>query len=79
MAVVNFIIGSDFKWLILSFALPWTLALALYWLERSIYQVLASKHAAGRTSLPSPGDTCIRDAAGSPHAKPIVNNDGCHD
>ena len=59
MAVVNFIIGSDFKWLIVSFALPWTLALALYWLERSdsrsevdIYQVLASKLAAGRTSLP---------------------------
>lgn len=35
MAVVNFIIASDFKWLILSFALPWTVALGLYWIERS--------------------------------------------
>ena len=34
MAVVNFIIASDFKWLILSFFLVWTLALALYGLER---------------------------------------------
>ena len=30
MAVLNFVIASDFKWLILSFALPWVLALALY-------------------------------------------------
>ena len=35
MAVVNFIIASDFKWLILSFTLPWATALALYWLEQS--------------------------------------------
>lgn len=33
MAVVNFSIASDFKWLILSFCLPWLLALALYWAE----------------------------------------------
>lgn len=30
MAAVNFAIASDFKWLILSFTLPWALALALY-------------------------------------------------
>ena len=35
MAVVNFIIGSDFKWLLLSFAVPWALALALYRIERN--------------------------------------------
>lgn len=35
MAVVNVIIDSDFKWLILSFVFLWALALALYWLERS--------------------------------------------
>ena len=35
MAVVNFIIASDFKWLILSFTLPWATAIVLYWLERS--------------------------------------------
>ncbi|MEP7012828.1 MAG: hypothetical protein ABJC13_21100 [Acidobacteriota bacterium] len=35
MAVVNFMIASDFKWLILSFVLPWGLALALYWNERT--------------------------------------------
>ena len=33
MAVVNFSIGSDFKWLILSFGLPWVVALALYLIE----------------------------------------------
>ena len=35
MVVVNFVIASDFRWLILSFALPWAVALALYWIERS--------------------------------------------
>ena len=34
MVVVNFIIGSDFKWLLLSFALPWVLALLLYRYEQ---------------------------------------------
>ena len=34
MAAVNFLIASDFKWLILSFSLVWAAALALYWLER---------------------------------------------
>ena len=35
MAVVNFIIASDFKWLILTFVIPWVLALVLYRIERS--------------------------------------------
>lgn len=35
MALVNFMIASDFKWLILVFTLPWVLALVLYQLERS--------------------------------------------
>lgn len=30
MTVVNFIIGSDFKWLLLTFTLPWVIALILY-------------------------------------------------
>ena len=34
MAVVNFTIDSDFKWMILSFAIPWVFALALYRFER---------------------------------------------
>ena len=34
MAVVNFIIGSDFKWLILILVFPWILALVLYHVER---------------------------------------------
>ena len=34
MAAVNFIIASDFKWLILSFSLVWAVALVLYCLER---------------------------------------------
>ena len=35
MAVVNFMIASNFKWVILSFALIWALALALYRIERT--------------------------------------------
>jgi hypothetical protein len=34
MAVVNFIIASDFRWLLLSFVLPWIAALALYRIEK---------------------------------------------
>ena len=33
MAVVNFIIVSDFKWLILAFVLPWIIALVAYQFE----------------------------------------------
>jgi hypothetical protein len=35
MAVVNFLIDSDFKWLIMAFGVPWGVALALYWIERN--------------------------------------------
>ena len=35
MAAVNVLIASDFRWLILSFVVPWALALALYRSERS--------------------------------------------
>ena len=35
MAAVNLLIASDFRWLILSFVVPWALALALYRSERS--------------------------------------------
>lgn len=34
MTVVNFIIGSDFKWLLFLCALPWVAALILYRIER---------------------------------------------
>jgi len=33
MAVVNFIIGSDFRWLLFGFALLWGIALLLFWIE----------------------------------------------
>jgi hypothetical protein len=33
MAAVNFIIGSDFKWLLLAFAILWAIALGLYRIE----------------------------------------------
>ena len=33
MVIVNFIIASDFKWILLSFALLWALAMVLYCLE----------------------------------------------
>ena len=34
MTVVNFIIGSDFKWVLLTFTLPWVIALILYRLHK---------------------------------------------
>jgi len=33
MVVVNFMIDSDFKWLLLAFSLPWVVALVLSWRE----------------------------------------------
>jgi len=35
MVMVNFIIDSDFKWLLLSFTLPWIASLWLYGQERA--------------------------------------------
>jgi hypothetical protein len=35
MAVVNFAIGSDFKWVLLGMALIWALSLAVFWLEEN--------------------------------------------
>lgn len=34
MAIVNFMIGSDFKWVLLGMALVWAASLALFWLEK---------------------------------------------
>ena len=34
MTVVNFMIGSDFKWILLIFTLPWMIALFLYRLDK---------------------------------------------
>lgn len=31
MAIANFLIDSDFKWLLLAFTLPWVVALVLSW------------------------------------------------
>lgn len=35
MAVVNFVINSDFKWALLGMALLWACSLALFWREKS--------------------------------------------
>ena len=35
MAVVNFAIDSDFKWVLLGMALIWALSLAVFWLEKN--------------------------------------------
>lgn len=35
MVVVNFMIASDFRWLLLAFTLPWAIALVLYGRERA--------------------------------------------
>jgi hypothetical protein len=34
MAIVNFMIASDFKWVLLGMALVWALSLVLFWLEK---------------------------------------------
>lgn len=34
MAVVNFMIDSDFKWVLLGMALLWVCSLVLFWIER---------------------------------------------
>ncbi len=34
MTIVNFMLDSDFKWLLLAFALVWGLALVLFWLGK---------------------------------------------
>jgi hypothetical protein len=36
MAVVNFEIASDFKWVLLGVALVWVCGLALFWFERAV-------------------------------------------
>ena len=33
MVAVNFLIDSDFKWLLLAFSLPWFMAVAIRWLK----------------------------------------------
>lgn len=38
MAVINFMINSDFKWLLLAFNLPWMAALILSWRESRLTQ-----------------------------------------
>ena len=35
MAITNFLIDSDFKWLLLAFTLPWVVALLLSWANES--------------------------------------------
>jgi len=34
MAAVNFMIDSDFKWVLLGMALLWACSLVLFWFER---------------------------------------------
>jgi hypothetical protein len=34
MATVNFMIASDFKWVLLGMALVWALSLVLFWSEK---------------------------------------------
>jgi hypothetical protein len=38
MTVVNFMLDSDFKWLLLAFNLPWLAALTLSWQESKLAQ-----------------------------------------
>lgn len=38
MAISNFQIDSDFKWMLLAFTLPWLIALLSFWLSRDVPQ-----------------------------------------
>ena len=38
MAAVNFMIDSDFKWILLGMALLWASSLVLFWLEKSSHR-----------------------------------------
>jgi len=40
MAVVNFVINSDFKWILLGMALLWACSLVLFWLAKSSRRAL---------------------------------------
>ena len=50
MAVVNFMIGSDFKWVLLAMALVWTFSLGLFWFERRTRPVLTTKGPSANSS-----------------------------
>ena len=42
MAAVNFVIDSDFKWILLAMALLWSSSLGLFWFEKRAATVRAS-------------------------------------
>lgn len=42
MVIVNFLIHSDFRWLLFSFALPWMAAIALYPVERKTHGMVSA-------------------------------------
>ena len=42
MVIVNFLIHSDFRWLLFSFVLPWIAAIALYVTERKAHGMVSA-------------------------------------
>ena len=42
MVIVNFLIQSDFRWLLFSFVLPWIAAIALYVTERKSHGMVSA-------------------------------------
>jgi hypothetical protein len=38
MVAINFVINSDFKWLLLAIALLWICSLVFFWLERATFE-----------------------------------------
>ncbi len=53
MVVVNFLIDSDFKWLLFGFALPWVCALVLYRFESGSNHVIEISRASDLVEPPS--------------------------
>ncbi|RWB32424.1 MAG: hypothetical protein E5V25_02595 [Mesorhizobium sp.] len=45
MAIVNFVIASDFRWVLLAIALLWASSIALFWVERKTALVGSAKGA----------------------------------
>ena len=49
MAIVNFVIDSDFKWVLLAIVLTWVASMVLFWTEQKIERT-ASAHGVGAGS-----------------------------
>lgn len=64
MAVVNFMIDSDFKWALLAGALVWALSLVVFWFESDGSADAPQKATSGRSPTHEPADTISDRSSG---------------